>query len=116
MPTLQLTTNVKVEDAKAFVLELSKLASTTLGKPESFVSVSYTYEEALSFAGTFEPAFLLTIISLGNINQEANVKYSKDFFGFFESKLGVPDNRGYITFIDPGRPNMGYKSSTFGAR
>ncbi|KAI5118420.1 hypothetical protein M0805_005504 [Coniferiporia weirii] len=115
MPGLQLTTNVKVEDPKAFVLEFSKLAAQTLGKPESYISVSYSYEEALSFAGTFEPAFLMTVTSLGNINAQANVGYSKSFFEFFKEKLGIQDNRGYITFNDPGRENMGFKSSTFGA-
>lgn len=46
--------------------------------------------------------------SLDNINQQANEKYSKAFFDFFQKKLDVPANRGYITFIDPGRENMGY--------
>lgn len=45
--------------------------------------------------------------SLDNINPKANEKYSKAFFDFFQEKLGVPANRGYITFSDPGRENMG---------
>lgn len=45
--------------------------------------------------------------SLDNINREVNEKYSKAFFDFFQKKLGVPGNRGYIAFIDPGRGNMG---------
>lgn len=46
--------------------------------------------------------------SLDNINEEANEKYSKAFFDFFQQKLNVPAKRGYIAFIDPGRGNMGY--------
>jgi phenylpyruvate tautomerase len=46
--------------------------------------------------------------SLDNINHQANEKYSKAFFDFFQQKLNVPAKRGYITFIDPGRGNMGY--------
>jgi len=46
--------------------------------------------------------------SLDNINEQANEGYSKVFFKFFEEKLGIPGNRGYITFIDPGRANMGF--------
>jgi phenylpyruvate tautomerase len=45
--------------------------------------------------------------SLDNINPQANERYSKAFFDFFQQQLGVPANRGYITFIDPGRENMG---------
>ena len=52
--------------------------------------------------------------SLDNINQQANEKYSKGFSAFFQKKLGVPANRGYMAFIDPGRANMGY--ATFSRR
>ena len=45
--------------------------------------------------------------SLDNINRQSNEKYIKAFFDFFQKKLSVPANRGYITFIDPGRENMG---------
>ena len=48
--------------------------------------------------------------SLDNINRQVNEIYSKSLFGFFQKKLGVPGNRGYITFIDPGRENMSYVS------
>ena len=41
-------------------------------------------------------------------NQQANEKYSKAFSDFFQQKLNVPPKRGYITFIDSGRGNMGY--------
>jgi len=71
-----------------------------------------TYNETLTFAGTFDPAISLRIDSLDNINRQANEKYSKAFFDFFQKKLGVPADRGYITFIDPGRENMGYNGST----
>lgn len=37
-----------------------------------------------------------------------NEKYSKEFFEFFQKSLGVPANRGYILFNDPGRANIGY--------
>ena len=52
--------------------------------------------------------------SLDNINDEANEKYSKAFFEFFQQKLDVPAKRGYISFIDPGRGNIGY--ATFSRR
>ncbi|EJD06168.1 Tautomerase/MIF [Fomitiporia mediterranea MF3/22] len=113
MPALQLTTNVKIDDVKAFSLEFSKIAAEALGKPESYISVCYTYNESLTFAGSFEPAFLLSIISLGNLNPQANAKYSKALTEFFEKKLGLKNNRGYITFVDPGREFLGYQGATF---
>ncbi|TDL18953.1 Tautomerase/MIF, partial [Rickenella mellea] len=102
-----------VPDQKAFVLAFSKLAAETLRKPETYISVSYNYDEFLTFAGTVEPAFLMTIVSLDNINPELNDQYSKVFFDHFNEKLGVEGNRGYITYIDPGRAYLGHKGTTF---
>ncbi|KAF9484916.1 Tautomerase/MIF [Pholiota conissans] len=113
MPTLNLITNVKIPDAKAFALEFSKFGADILKKPEAYISVIITYNETLTFGGTFEPAFSLRIDSLDNINEQLNEGYSKAFFEFFKEKLGTPGNRGYITFIDPGRGNMGHEGTTF---
>jgi hypothetical protein len=35
-----------------------------LQKPEKYISISYRYNENLSFAGTLDPAFLLVIVSI----------------------------------------------------
>ncbi|TFK34847.1 Tautomerase/MIF superfamily [Crucibulum laeve] len=114
MPSLQLTTNVKIHDAKAFAIEFSKLGADTLKKPETYITVSITYNETLTFAGTFDPAFTLSIVSLDNLNPSANEVYSKVFFDFFEEKLGVKNSRGYIVFTDPGREYLGHQATTFG--
>ena len=90
------------------------------------MNIIVTYNETFSFGGSFDPAISLRIVSssnvtevtthifmaiqdsLDNINREANERYSKAFFDYFQKRLGVTANRGYITFIDPGRENMGY--------
>ncbi|KAI0685798.1 Tautomerase/MIF superfamily, partial [Cytidiella melzeri] len=115
MPALELKTNVKLADPKAFLAEFSKLASATLGKPESFINVSYTYNEYMTWGGSFDPAYLLAITSLGNVNPESNVTYSKTFSEFFQERLGAPNSRGYISMIDPGPDNMGHRGTTFSA-
>ncbi|KAM6500931.1 Tautomerase/MIF [Amanita muscaria] len=100
MPYLNLITNVK-------------LGAEVLSKPEEYISVSITYNDTLTFNGTFDPAFQLVITSLGNINGSKNVVYSKKLFSFLKEKLGIPDNRGYIVFQDPGVENLGFRSTTF---
>ncbi|RPD76843.1 Tautomerase/MIF [Lentinus tigrinus ALCF2SS1-7] len=112
MPGLDLKTNVTVADEKAFCIEFSKFAAETLGNPEDYISVHLDHSKPLTFKGTFDPAFLLTIISLDNLQPEKNEKYSKAFFAFFKEKLNVPGDRGYITFIDPGRSHIGYQGTT----
>jgi len=113
MPSLVLSSNVEPANLKEFVLDFSKFAATTLGKPEKYISIDYRHSPALSFAGTFDPAFLLVITSLGNINPEVNVKYSNAFFSYFKEKLNVPGDRGYIEFVDPGNAYLGHENTTF---
>jgi len=113
MPSLVLETNVKVADTRSFVLNFSKASANTLGKPEEYISVSYRYNEHLTFGGTFDPAFLLVITSLDNINPEKNEAYSKDLFALLNKELGVRGDRGYITFYDPGRAYLGHQGTTF---
>ncbi|KAG8732733.1 hypothetical protein FRC11_011286 [Ceratobasidium sp. 423] len=117
---------------KEFILDLSKFTAKLLNKPEQYISVVYNHAATMSFHGTFDPAFLLHITSLGNINPEANEKYSKALFEYFQEKLNVPGNRGYMyapllyfitvakymprscsTFYDPGRAYLGHEGTTF---
>lgn len=113
MPTVLLVSNVKVADARALSVDLAKFGAETLGKPLKYMAVSYKYDETLSFGGTFDPAFVLSIGSLGNISPEKNVKYSKALFEYLRDKLGVEGDRGYITFNDPGNAYMGHEGTTF---
>jgi len=113
MPSLSLKTNVKIADPKAFSLEFSKFGAEVLGKPEGYITVDYTYNETMTFAGTHEPAFTLTIISLGNLAPHQTEKYSATISKFLKEKLGLESDRGYILFQDPGNANLGFKGTTF---
>ncbi|KAH9842540.1 Tautomerase/MIF [Rhodofomes roseus] len=112
MPCLELKTNVQLKNPRAFIAEFSKLAAKVLQRPEQFISVTYQYREYLAFNGTLDPAFILDIKTLDNLSPELNEQYSKTFFEFFKEHLGVEGKRGYITFADLGRINVGYNSTT----
>ena len=70
-------------------------------------------EQVLSFAGTFEPAFTANLYSIGKITPEMNVKTSAGLAEYFEKELGLPSNRGYISFFDMEPSNMGWSGRTF---
>ncbi|KIP01870.1 hypothetical protein PHLGIDRAFT_20586, partial [Phlebiopsis gigantea 11061_1 CR5-6] len=112
MPSLELVTNVKLNDPKAFVVEFSGFSAELLKKPLQYICVTYTYNENMAWNATFDPAFLLHITSLDNLNPEANVVYSEKIFEFVEAKLHIPGHRGYISFSDPGRENLGHAKTT----
>ncbi|KAK7449765.1 hypothetical protein VKT23_013240 [Stygiomarasmius scandens] len=115
MPALELRTNVKIPNLQEYIKDFSKLSAETLGKPEEYICVLVLHDQPMTFKGTPEPAFLLNVTSLDNINPEANVKYSAAFFDHFKKTLGIDGDRGYISFIDPGRAYLGFKGTTFGA-
>ncbi|KAJ7043080.1 Tautomerase/MIF superfamily [Mycena alexandri] len=112
MPSLELMINVQVPDEKEFALQLSKIGTKALGKPEGHITVSITYNKTLTFAGTFEPAFALSVMQL-NGSVEANEKLSAAFSEFLKERLNIPNDRGYITFVDPGPGYVGFKGTTF---
>jgi len=113
MPTLTLTTNVTITDEKSFIKDLSSFAAKALSKPEEYIMINIVKNPLLYFNRSFDPSFLLQIVSLGNLSPELNETYSKLFFEHLTKELGVKDDRGYLVFEDPGRAYMGYKSTTF---
>ncbi|KAH7928203.1 Tautomerase/MIF [Leucogyrophana mollusca] len=115
MPLITLTTNVNLasdEATKAFVSEFSKFCAKTIEKDESAFSVNFIYNPYLTFAGTFDPAIMLNTLSLFNTNPENSKKWSKAFSEFFQEKLGVSPDRGYMAFLDAGPAFIGSKGST----
>ncbi|PBK87420.1 Tautomerase/MIF [Armillaria gallica] len=115
MPSLELKTNAVISDPKAFALEFSKVSESAriLGKPEAYISVSVTPVPIITFAGTTDPAFTLLVTSLDNLSPEKNERYSNELAAFLSKSLSLPHDRGYITFLDPGRAYLGYQSTTF---
>ncbi|KAJ7747627.1 Tautomerase/MIF [Mycena maculata] len=111
MPILELTTNVKVSDPKQFSLDLNTEAAKVLGMGP-YVTVSYNYNETVTFAGTHAPAFIMRVTTLGN-STDKNEQFSKALFAHLEAALGTPSDRGYIIFNDPSHINLGHKGTTF---
>ena len=75
--------------------------------------VHITDECTLCFAGSFDPAYTANIFSIGKISPEMNVNTSKGLSEFLSEEMGLPDDRGYISFNDMKGTNMGYKGATF---
>ncbi|KAJ7776866.1 Tautomerase/MIF superfamily [Mycena maculata] len=113
MPYLELMVNVQIPNETEFALAFSKIGAQAMNRPEGYISVSITYNKTLSFAGTFEPAFALNVTGLDDLTRATNEKNSAIFSEFFQSTLGIPNDRGYIVFKDAGRAFIGYKGTTW---
>lgn len=112
MPLLQINTNISIDDAHALATAASALVANMLAKPESYVMVNVSPDQALTFAGTNEGAAHLKLKSLGLAESETG-KYSKQLCNFMEQKLGIKPARIYIEFDDPPRHMWGWDNKTF---
>jgi phenylpyruvate tautomerase len=119
---LRSTVDLPAGDARrAVVSGLSALAAAQFGKPETFFTASYTHDPDMSFAGTYEPNAILSIvrdshvdapckvsrarqISIGDFDDTAKrERHAAAFFKFVEEKLGVPGDRMYMC-VAPSPP------------
>jgi len=113
MPTLNISTNVDIQDGNALAEQASKLVADMLGKPEMYVMVLVNPGCTLYFGGNDGPAALLSLHSLGL--PEANIKsYSEKLCGFINQQLGIASERIYINFESPPRSHWGWNNTTFG--
>ncbi|KAF5373143.1 hypothetical protein D9758_001531 [Tetrapyrgos nigripes] len=111
MPVVDFKTNVKIPNVEEYVKDLSKLSAPLVGYAEDYICVSVLHGQPMSFKGTFDPAFLLSITLIGS-TPDNNSKLSAAYFEHFKKTLGIDDDRGYITFIDPEKSNVGFKGMT----
>lgn len=87
-PSLILTTNVALKDKAGFVMAASAAVASCLSKPETYVAICVTDQhESMSFGGTTDPCALGCVYSIGQINQENNVRHAASNASFFFAPL-----------------------------
>ncbi|KAF8903218.1 Tautomerase/MIF superfamily [Mucidula mucida] len=111
MPILEIATNVKVPDKRP----PPRVGSARNHCPRhgQVLERHVQIQQGLIFGGTHEPAFYMTILTVLGLPTSNNAGYSKEFFAFIEKELGIPHDRGYIIFNNPGPDRLGHKSTTF---
>lgn len=57
-------TTSKVPKISEDLTLITQFGAETLKKPEGYISVIFTYNEVLTFGGSFDPAFSLRIVSV----------------------------------------------------
>ena len=117
MPLVNVYTSAELPpEAKSQALlgDLSKTLARVLGKPESYVMTCLVPRARMTFAGSFDPACLVEIKSIGGITRESARSLSDAVCKKLCEVLGVPTNRIYVVLADVPAPMWGFDGSTFG--
>jgi len=115
MPLLQILTSAKGSpQAPAGLLKnLSEQLARELGKPESYVMVSFAHTGELLFGGTSEPACFAALKNIGTFTPAQTEKLSALLGSRLSESLGVAPSRIYIEFVDAKPHLWGHDGSTF---
>jgi phenylpyruvate tautomerase PptA (4-oxalocrotonate tautomerase family) len=84
---------------------LSSALARDLGKPESYVMVSFENDATLLFGGTAEPACFAVLKNIGSFTPEQTALLSGTLTKHLAGALGVAPSRIYIEFVD-AKPHL----------
>jgi phenylpyruvate tautomerase len=116
MPLLQVQTSAPAPTASAptsLLKDLSTLLARELGKPESYVMVSFEGNAAPLFGGSADPACFCAVKSIGTFTPAQTNQLSALLCAKLSEGLGVAQDRIYIEFIDAKPHLWGYDGGTF---
>ncbi|KAI8336707.1 Tautomerase/MIF superfamily [Chlamydoabsidia padenii] len=113
MPILNVTSRKAPQNIAAFTKRLSTVFAEQIGKSEELCLVTFKKADELVFAGTHDDAYLIYVVSIGNIEEERNARLTKAIAAEMRKELGINSDRGYILFTDYPAANIGHKDTTF---
>ena len=116
MPLLQIQTSSQVNTAGDPVVLLKTLSAElahALGKPESYVMVSFENDSRMLFGGTSEPACFATLKNIGTFTPELTERLSARLTEQLSAGLGVSPSRIYIEFVNAQPHLWGHDGGTF---
>jgi phenylpyruvate tautomerase len=117
MPLINVYTSAKPpseDKSQKLLRDLSKTLAHLLGKPESYVMTCLVPQTRMTFAGSFDPACLVEIKSIGGITRESATRLTEAVCKEVYEILGVPTNRIYVMLEDVPAHMWGFDGSTFG--
>ncbi|XP_026808799.1 macrophage migration inhibitory factor-like [Rhopalosiphum maidis] len=113
MPTISITTNIpKYKIPSTFLAETSKLISQTLQTPELYIGVRIKAGQQMCWFNDELPCALGNITGTGNFGVDENKHYASIIYDFLEKKIGIPQDRFYLSFVEQKPCNIGVKGTT----
>ncbi|CAG8666663.1 390_t:CDS:2, partial [Racocetra persica] len=94
MPTIEVKTNVKVNNTDEFFCNVTEASVKILNKPKEFIQIILEDEVPMMFAGTTAPTYMIRIHSRNGFSDLLNnQEMSKKFADVFKKELGVESTR-----------------------
>merc|ERR1712080_812177 len=113
MPILQINANVNQSDFDdVFLKEMTSTLSKIVGKPEAYIMVVVNGNKQMSFGGSTQPCALVTLESIGCINEKKNIEYAAAIFQQLSAK-GIESSRTYINFHNLERDKVAWNGKLF---
>lgn len=107
----KITMKVSGEKKEAIKSDLGQ-AISILGKPESFLMVGFDDEYCLYMGGEkLEKGAFISVSLFGNASSAAYEKMTAEICRIYEERLGIPQNKVYITYT--GVNDWGWNGKNF---
>ena len=110
MPYINVATSVKVQDKGKLLEEISILISSLTNKSKRFVMTKLDDNSVMYFDDQ-GPCCFLEVRSIGSLNPS---EMAKPIAKFVREKMGIPENKIYISFEDVPSSMWAWNGKTFG--
>ena len=110
MPYINVSTSAKIEDKKKLLNEISTLVSSLTNKSKRFVMAKLE-DNAEMFFDDQCPCCFIEIKSIGSLNPS---EMAKPISNFIYEKMGIPQDKIYISFEDVPSSMWAWNAKTFG--
>jgi len=104
---------IQVDDEYTFMTDFSDHLAQRFQRPTTSTVISLDHSACLIFAGSFAPAYILTITALpSQVQSTTNKRNVALVQGFIAKALNIPATRGVIRFIAVTEDNLGTRGVT----
>ncbi|KAK4146248.1 Tautomerase/MIF superfamily [Dichotomopilus funicola] len=98
--TAEVKTNVIIRDEFAFITELAYHLSSRYQRPVSSIVITLHHGACMFFAGSFEPAYTMSVAALATqLQPTTNKRNAALIQRHMAETLGVPPERGLVRFV-----------------
>ncbi|KAI1495761.1 Tautomerase/MIF [Biscogniauxia marginata] len=105
-----------IKDEFSFITDLSYHLSNRYQRPISSVAITLNHGSCMMFAGSFDPAYTLTVYALPSLVQPITNKRNAALVQrHLQESLGVVPSRGYIHFVATPEENIAIGGKTVAA-